>query len=371
MARIVRKYGGSSLADIEKIRKVASQLADLFWQGNELVVVVSAMAATTDELLKLARTLNPNPPHREMDMLLSVGERISCSLLALALEAEGIGAVSYTGSQVGIITDNHHGEARIVDIRPMRVFDSLQKQQIVVIAGFQGVSVEKEITTLGRGGSDATAVALAAAIKADRCELMKDVPGILTADPRTVVEAELVEAVDYESALKLASGGVTVLQEQAARLAVDHKVSLGIGHAESNTIGTIVTDSPYDRGDIVAITRIDGLRRITGIGHQDQLNDYIRRSIYRNRWVAWVRDDLSSEAIYSGITIVRSERNIPRFQSTVSEVLNENQIEIEAMIEQPCETWICVPGDRATVAVQTLHRKFLQLGWFRNRTEQR
>lgn len=300
MAKIVRKYGGSSLRDADRIRHVASQIADLKWCGDEVVVVVSAMAATTDDLISMARSLNPTPPKREMDMLLSVGERISCALLAMALEAEGLAAASYTGSQVGIITDTHHGRARIVDIKPYRLLDALKEDKIVVVAGFQGVSIQKEITTLGRGGSDATAVALAAAIGADRCELMKDVDGIFTANPNSVKDAVCIENVDFESALKLADGGVVALQSEAAALAWDYKVPLGIGNSETNKVGTIITDRPFEKGEIVGMASTSNLVRQVGCEEDIDWHEYSRVFELHGRYILWRKGRENEIAPYAG-----------------------------------------------------------------------
>ncbi len=369
MARIVRKYGGSSLREPEQIRRVARHIADMRWRGDEVVVVVSAMARTTDELISLARQLHPDPPRREMDMLLSVGERISSSLLALAIEAEGIGAVSYTGSQVGLITDNHHGEARIVEVRPFRLLEALEKDLVVVVAGFQGVSTEKEITTLGRGGSDATAVALAAAIEADRCELMKDVPGLYTTDPAVVEEAELIKAVDFEAALRLAQGGVPALQSEAARLARDHKVPLSIGDSATDRSGTIITDRPLDCGDVLGIARLDGLRRRQGTGPLPGGGQRVRLVENRDRWVAWERAEPGEEAPLSALTVVTSGRPVEGLHEMVVQTLAAASIETFGLMERLEEVWVCMETARADEAQRLLHRACAERGWFVRRTE--
>jgi aspartate kinase len=203
----VLKYGGSSLATPAHIRRAAAHIRAVKAAGYDVVVVVSAMGRMTDHLLSLARKTVSHPPQRELDMLLTAGERVSMALLAMALEHDGVPAISFTGSQTGIVTSSRHTDARIVAIRPVRVQEALARGRVVIIAGFQGVSAEKEITTLGRGGSDTTAVALAAALRAERCDIFTDVAGLYTADPRKVPSARLMAACPYEEALELASLG--------------------------------------------------------------------------------------------------------------------------------------------------------------------
>lgn len=363
MARIVRKYGGSSLRKPEQIRTIARHIVALKRDGNDVVVVVSAMAATTDELLELAKTLHPSPPRREMDMLLSVGERISCSLLAMAIEAEGEKAISYTGSQVGIITDTHHGEARIVDVKPFRLLEALDNEQIVVVAGFQGVSINKEITTLGRGGSDLTAIALAKAINADRAELMKEVDGLFTAHPEVVHDAKLLRNLTYENALNLARGGANALQSEAARLAKDHKVTLGVGNSSTDSIGTIITDRPLDCGDIVGIASIDGLCHMEGSGSIPENLAIIRFYENSNGWNLWYEADKNSENKLSGITIVTGGRRIDGLHQCILETLKDAQIEYTGCFESLSECWISVPTDYANKTVKLLHNAFRLHSW--------
>ena len=365
MARIVRKYGGSSLREPEQIRQVAKYIADMSWNGDQVVVVVSAMAATTDELLSMARSLHPDPPRREMDMLLSVGERISCALLAMAIEAEGVNAISYTGSQVGIITDTHHGEARIVDVRPTRLLQALEQGQVVVVAGFQGVSIDKEITTLGRGGSDATAIALAAAIKADRCELMKEVQGLHTANPTAVPNAELIEVLDFDSALRLARGGAKALQSEAARLALDHHVPLAIGNSATDSIGTIVTDRPFDCGEIVGIARRDKIVRQQGVGEVPPTDGWSRFVEQNGRWVLWREAKPEETAALSGVTVVTSGRSVEGLHRCVVNTLTQADINVQGIVESQEEMWICVSTEQAVPAEHLLHEAIQKSGWFR------
>jgi aspartate kinase len=204
---IVQKYGGSSVADVEKIRKVARRVKDTRDSGHRVVVVVSAMGDTTDELLTLAKQVSPDPPRRELDMLLTCGERISMALLSMALHELGVPAISFTGSQSGIITNDAHSQARIVEVRPYRIQDELALGKVVIVAGYQGVSYKREVTTLGRGGSDTTAVALAAALNAEACEIYSDVDGIFSADPRVVPDAKKLDQLTYDEMQELASAG--------------------------------------------------------------------------------------------------------------------------------------------------------------------
>jgi aspartate kinase len=366
VSRIVRKYGGSSLREPEQIKTVARHIATLKKDGHDVVVVVSAMAATTDEFISLARALHSNPPKREMDMLLSVGERVSCSLLAMALDGEGVEAVSYTGSQVGIITDTVHGEAHIVDVRPVRLLEALEKDQVVVVAGFQGVSIEKEITTLGRGGSDATALALAAAIGAERCELMKDVDGIFSADPQVVEQPVLHKELDYDSAQRLARGGSNVLQSEAARLAKEHQVPLRVGRTATDKVGTIITDRPYGCSDIVGIARKDGLRQVRSDKYPENTSDIERLIQSDGIWICWIRTVVSEAGTYSGLTIVQARDHTPGLHRCVTVTLYEAKIQVQAIVSAASELWLCVPTDQADEAIRLLHAVFLEKGWLKS-----
>ncbi len=254
MALIVQKYGGSSLASADYIKRVAAHVGGLKKAGDEIVVVVSAMGKTTDNLMNLAREVSSNPDKRELDMLLSVGERISISLLALALQDMGYSAISFTGSQVGIITDNRHTRARILEIRANRLREELNKGKIVIIAGFQGVSIDKEITTLGRGGSDTTAVALGAALKADRVELMKDVDGIMRADPAVIENPEIIRSITYREMEEMAGLDAGVVKRESIELAEYYGIKVGIGSSFTGKVGTIVSDHSFAPDKIKAIT---------------------------------------------------------------------------------------------------------------------
>src|SRR5512140_2953391 len=219
MAIVVQKYGGSSVADVARLRRVAERVMRTRAAGHDVVVVVSAMGHTTDELLALAHQVAANPDRRELDMLLTAGERISMALLSLAIRELGGDAISFTGSQSGIITNDRHVDARIIEVRPFRVQDELARGRIVVIAGYQGVSYRREVTTLGRGGSDTTAVAMAAALGADYCEICSDVDGVYTADPRVVGAAELLASISHDEMLELAAQGAKVLHDASVEFA--------------------------------------------------------------------------------------------------------------------------------------------------------
>jgi aspartate kinase len=237
---IVQKYGGTSVGTTERIQAVADRIVRTREAGHDVVVVVSAMGDTTDELLRMAYEIARVPEPRELDMLLTAGERIAMSLLAIAVCARGCRAASYTGSQAGIITDTHHGAAKIVEIRPRRIIESLQSGNVVIVAGFQGLSTTYDITTLGRGGSDTTAVALAAALEAEVCEIYTDVDGVFTADPRVVPEARKIDRITYEEMLELAVAGAKVLQSRSVEYARRHGVPVHVRSSFHDGPGTWV-----------------------------------------------------------------------------------------------------------------------------------
>lgn len=239
---IVQKYGGTSVANLERIRKVAERVAQYKKKGHELVVVVSAMAGETDRLIKLAKEITPDPPLRELDMLVSTGEQITSSLLAITLQSLGHKAVSLLGYQVPIFTTDLFTKARIKDIKIEKIKKELSEDKIVVVAGFQGVTEGGDITTLGRGGSDTTAVALAAALKADLCEIYTDVEGVYTADPRLVPSARKLTKVSYEEMLEMASSGAKVLEMRSVELAMIYKVPLVVRSSFNYAEGTLITE---------------------------------------------------------------------------------------------------------------------------------
>lgn len=253
---VVMKFGGSSLADIEKVRYVAHKIATRHKAGDRVVAVVSAQGKTTDQLMKMAGEISPNPHKRELDMLLTAGERISMALLAMAIKDLGVNAISFTGSQCGIITNDNHFNAKILEVRPYRVQDELEKGQVVIVAGFQGVSYKKEITTLGRGGSDTTAVALAAALSASSCEIYSDVEGVYTADPRIVDPFRLVE-LGYDEMMEMAYRGAKVLNYHAVEFARKSNIAI---YARSTYGGgeTVVKDTNGPNG-VTAVSSIINL----------------------------------------------------------------------------------------------------------------
>ncbi|GLW58300.1 aspartate kinase [Kitasatospora phosalacinea] len=242
MGLVVQKYGGSSVADAEGIKRVARRIVDTRKAGHEVVVVVSAMGDTTDELIELAEQVTPIPSGREFDMLLTAGERISMALLAMAIRTLGFDAQSFTGSQAGVITDSTHNKARIIDVTPGRIRAALDEGNIAIVAGFQGVSqVSKDITTLGRGGSDTTAVALAAALGAEVCEIYTDVDGVFTADPRVVKKARKIDWIAFEDMLELASSGSKVLLDRCVEYARRYNIPIHVRSSFSGLPGTIVS----------------------------------------------------------------------------------------------------------------------------------
>ncbi|MGA7721772.1 MAG: aspartate kinase [Ignavibacteriaceae bacterium] len=244
MSIIVQKYGGSSVADPDKIKKIAELISNVHKEGHNVAVVVSAMGKTTDSLIELAKQVSSEPPKREMDMLLSTGERITMSLLCMALNNLGINAVSLTGSQAGIITNDRHNDARVIEIRPFRVLDELEKGRVVVVGGFQGVSYRRDITTLGRGGSDTTAVALAAALNAERCEIYSDVDGVYSADPSVVKDAKHLPEISYEQMQEMSEAGAKVLNAQAVQFAKEAQIAIYARSTFQQSRETIVRKFP-------------------------------------------------------------------------------------------------------------------------------
>lgn len=268
---IVAKFGGSSVADAAGILRVAKRIVDTKRAGNEVVVVVSAMGDTTDDLIDLAKQVSPNPPGRELDMLLTSGERISMAVLAMAINDLGFEARSYTGSQAGLITDSTHGKARIVDVTPGRIQEALRENAIPIVAGFQGVSQDtKDITTLGRGGSDLTAVALAAALYADVCEIYTDVDGIFSADPRVVPKARQVPRITYDEMMELAAAGAKVLHLRCVEYAKRFDLPIHVRSSFSEKEGTFVIADLADQSKLKKLSKIGEVMEqpiISGVAH--------------------------------------------------------------------------------------------------------
>jgi len=248
---IVQKYGGSSVANIERIKKVAKRVVSYRKKGCSLVVVVSALGDTTDELLELANGITKSPADRELDMLMSTGEQVSVALLAMAIHEFGYEAISFTGAQVGIITDKSHTKARILDINTRRIREQLKRGKVVIVAGFQGVNLDQEITTLGRGGSDMTGVALAKVLKADMCEIYTDVDGVYTADPRIVKDARKLDKISYEEMHELSSSGAQVLQARSVEAASKYNVPLHVRSSFTYKDGTYITKEVKSMEDVL------------------------------------------------------------------------------------------------------------------------
>lgn len=269
MAIIVKKFGGTSLGSIELICNIAHRIALEAGKGDSLVLIVSAMAKTTDELINLAYQISEHPSRRELDMLLTAGERISMSLLSLALQEEGYSSISFTGSQSGIITDERHGNARILNVNAFRIKEELEKGKIVIVAGFQGVSQSKEITTLGRGGSDTSAVALACYLQANKCEIYTDVDGVYTADPRIVPDAKLIPSIDYAQMLALSYNGSKVMHSRAVEFAYKYSIPVEIKSSFTFAPGTMLIQEKSFKEENMEE------RHITAIAHKEDLLSYI------------------------------------------------------------------------------------------------
>jgi aspartate kinase len=332
VALVVQKYGGSSLENADRIKRVAERIVKTRKAGNDVVVVCSAMGDTTDELLDLAQRVNPVPPEREMDMLLTAGERISNSLVAMAISAIGAEAVSFTGSQAGVITDSVHGKARIIDVTPGRVQASLDDGFICLVAGFQGVSQDtKDITTLGRGGSDTTAVALAAALNADVCEIYTDVDGVYTADPRIVSNARRLDKVPYEEMLEMAAGGAKVLMLRCVEYARRYGVPIHVRSSYTNKPGTIVSgsveDIPVEQAMITGVAHDRSEAKVTVTGVPDQAG--VAARIFRVVADAEIDIDMVLQNVSStvsgrtDITFTLSKDNGPTAVSALEKIRDE------------------------------------------------
>jgi aspartate kinase len=290
MATVVQKYGGSSVADVEKLGRVADKVVAARREGDSVVVVVSAMGKTTDQLLALAKQVDPNPPRRELDMLLTTGERVSMALLAMAIQKRGHEAISFTGSQSGIITNDRHFDARILEVRPHRIEDELARGKIVIVAGYQGMSYRREITTLGRGGSDTTAVALAAALGAARCEIYSDVDGVYSADPRVVPEARHIPAMGYEELQEMAECGAKVLNAEAVAFARRERIAI---HARK-------TADPVDGTGRETVVRADSPRDASGV-----------RAVVGDHQVAWIEGPVADADAAAHLLSAADDAQVP------------------------------------------------------------
>jgi aspartate kinase len=336
MSILVQKFGGTSVGSPERIQAVADLIVRAREAGNDVVVVVSAMGDTTDELLAMAHQMSRTPEPRELDMLLTAGERIAMSLLAIALNARGCKATSYTGSQAGVMTDTQHGAAKIVEIRPQRIVDSLNAGNVVIVAGFQGLSSQYEITTLGRGGSDTTAVAIAAALDAEACEIYTDVRGVFTTDPRIVPEARKLEVISYEEMLELASSGAKVLSSRSVEYARRHGVRIHVRSSFEDVPGTWVQELTEDMADAGSEQHMEGVL-ISGIALDldeakvtlDRVPD--RPGVAAKVFKAIAGDEISVDMIVQNVShegatdlsFTAPLADLPRLQGVMEQVVKE------------------------------------------------
>jgi aspartate kinase len=324
VALIVQKYGGTSVADAERIKRVATRVVAAAEAGQKVCVVVSAMGDTTDELVQLAEQISPVPPARELDMLLTAGERISMALLSMAIAELGHESISFTGSQAGIVTDTAHGKARILEIKPGRVLEALESGKITIVAGFQGVSTAFDVTTLGRGGSDTTAVALAHALDADACEIYTDVEGVFTADPRLVPDARKLHAVSYEEMLELAAAGAKVLSLRSVEYARNNGVLVHVRSSFSGHEGTWIReeDERMEKAIISAVAHDASEAKITVLGVPD--NPGIAARIFRPLADEGVNIDMivqnASEAGRTDVFFTLPKDDLRRAQSVLERI---------------------------------------------------
>jgi len=399
---VVMKFGGSSVADAGRIKAAAKRIVDRRAAGDEVVAVLSARGDTTDELLEMAEEISAAPDPREMDMLLSTGERISCALCAMAIRDLGYEAISLTGSQAGIVTDTSHTRARIVNVRAERIREALDDGQIVLVAGFQGVSIERDVTTLGRGGSDTTAVAVAAALDAEVCEIYTDVAGVFSADPRIVPDARKLSTVSFEEMLEMASSGAKVLQLRSVEYARTHGVRIHCRSSFDEGDGTIVVgeEDSMENPLITAVTHSVDEARITLIGVPDSpgvagavfgaladagvnvdmiiQNEPESEGSKADMSFTVASEDLRDarsvlEGILEGQGIERiawdekmgkvsvvgaGMRSNPGVAATVFRTLGEQGINIEMISTSPIKISCVVSADRVADAVRTLHAAF-------------
>ncbi len=402
MTLIVEKYGGTSVGSVERINAVADTVAASHQRGDEMVVVVSAMSGETNRLLALADEVNPDRSERETDVLLSTGEQVTIALLSMALQRRGVDARSYTGSQVRILTDNIHGRARILDIDSARVRGDLRQGRVVVVAGFQGVDAEGNITTLGRGGSDTTAVALAAALKADECRIYTDVDGVYSADPRIVPEARRLERITVEEMLELASLGAKVLQTRSVEFAGKFKVPLRVLSSFEPGPGTLITyeEDPMEQPLISGIAHnrdeakltIRGISDIPGVAYRilgpisdahvnvdmivqnvsaDGTTD-LTFTVHRNdyRKARQILDDIAAELgaaqVFGDDGIAKISvvgvgmRSHAGIASTMFRALSDERINIQMISTSEIKISVVVEDKYMELAVRALHKAF---GW--------
>ena len=400
MSLIVQKFGGTSVADTDSLRIVAERIIDCKKNGNDVVVVPSAMGSSTDELIQLANDLSENPTPRELDMLLSAGERITMSLLSMHLNSLGYSSFSLTGSQAGIITTSRHGQAEIEEITGERVKEGLENGDIVIVAGFQGFNRDtKEITTLGRGGSDATAVALAAALGAERCEIFTDVEGVFTADPRVVNSAELIPEITYEEMLEMASSGAGVLMARSVEFGRRYNVPIIVKSTFNNGEGTLVKEKVMEEAIVRGVTHNDKEMKFTLFGVPDQpgiagkvfgplseggiIVDMIVQNVSKDSKtdisftaptdqredVVEILSSLSSDLEAEGTD---SDENVARVSiigagmktesgiaSKMFSILGKNEINIGMISTSPIRISCVIPKNDMNKAIEALHEEFI------------
>lgn len=386
MAIIVKKFGGTSVGSIELIQNIAQKIAAEQREGDSLVLVVSAMAKTTDDLVKLAYGITDHPSRRELDMLLTAGERISMSLLSLALQKEGCSSISFTGSQSGVMTDGRHGNARILDVNAFRIRQELEQGKIVIVAGFQGVSQSKEITTLGRGGSDTSAVALACYLQAGRCEIFTDVEGVFTADPRIVPNPRLLKSLDYGQMLALSYNGSKVMHPRAVEFAWKYQIPVEVKSSFSFAPGTLLQNeiskgNEMEERKITAIAHKENLVRYV-LAKDQKLNELLKtwhNEIYKyivdkDRVELVIEDKYDSEIRHlleqQQISVIQVEKGIghvtlvglginldPGFLATTMELCQPFQIEHIQHSEKTIE--LTLPSTEVKNCVLTLHQAFI------------
>jgi len=324
---VVQKYGGTSVGNTERLKNVAKRVVSTKAEGNDVVVVVSALGDTTDELIRQAYEICENPPEREIDVLLSTGEQASSALLAMAIEELGRPAVSFTGAQCGMLTDSSHTKAKIVEVRGDRIMAELEKGSIVIVAGFQGMSANGDITTLGRGGSDTTAVALASQLQAEVCEIYTDVDGVFTADPRIVPTAAKLPTISYEEMLEMAATGAKVLQLRSVEFARNYGVKLHVRSSFSDADGTVVkeADESMEQAIVSGVTHDEGEAKVTLLGVPDRPG--VAASVFRRLADAMVNVDMIiqnvSEQGLTDISFTVGKEDLQRAKATVSAIVQE------------------------------------------------
>ncbi len=327
MSLIVQKFGGSSVADTEKIKRVAGRVVATSEAGNSVVVVISALGDTTDRLVRLAGEICDRPPEREMDMLLSTGEQVSVALLSMAIHTLGREAISFTGAQVGIVTDSSHTKAKIIDIKATRILEEISRNKIVIVAGFQGISLDDHITTLGRGGSDTTAVALAAALGAEVCEIYTDVEGVFTADPRLVPDARKLDHISYDEMLEMAATGARVMQSRSIEFGRNYGVVIHVRSSFSDKEGTWITNEEdrMEKAIISGVTHDASEAKVTLQGVPDRPGisaRLFRRLADSNINVDMIIQNVSENA-QTDISFTLGQDDLPRAREILGEVAAE------------------------------------------------